>query len=363
MINLSACVMLMFAESSNNFAHPLCPILNEAVTLQPFSESSAIRLDIPICQAGRYSLQTLSNSGAIFGLSPLGQSNPLSRLSSPSLLTQLLEQNLIEHNMFSLTLLDAESGVLSLSGSIAPDIEETKIRAEKELAYVGNPNREKIEDEIRGAMSFAIPPGSTHEHHFKWTDVGSGAVAGWHMTLVTGIWINGVKVLKNQPVLFDVNCPFILAPPGAAQAVYEAIPGARTLASLLDDAQASDEEVTDFYAVPCLNEVDIAFEIAGWQFPFGKSGLREDAVHGPFGGRFSLGQVSVGGDSTDPEQRVRSGYCVGIIVRSLMGARKGASRSAMRDVWVLGEPFFRDLGVAFDMGGKKGKTRVGVRIY
>lgn len=299
----------------------------------------------------------------MLGLSPLGQSSTLARLSSPGLLAQLLEKGLIENNIISLTLLDSDSGILSLGGSIAAEIEEVKIRAEKELAFVGSPDQEKMEDEICSAMTFAIPPGSTHEHHFKWTDVGSGAVSGWHMTLVTGVWINGVKVLKNQPVLFDINCPFILAPSGAAEAVYNAIPGGRALSSLFNNEDDGEGGGDDFYVFPCLNEIDIAFEIAGWRFSFGKSELRDDAIHGPFGGRFSLGQADIGGNDTGSDRRARTGYCVGIIVQSIMEKQRDASSSAMKDVWVLGEPFFRGLGVAFDMGEKKGKTRVGLRIY
>jgi len=88
-----------------------------------------------------------------------------------------------------------------------------------------------------------------------------------------------------------------------------------------------------------------------------------DATNGP-NGKFSLGKVS---DD--------SGYCVGAIVESRMGVGdstpiKGAaaprnadgSRSnslmgeagilagnGMRDVWVLGEPAFRGVGIVFDV--------------
>lgn len=271
----------------------------------------------------------------------------------------------VTNNIISLTLLDSTTGILSFGGTIAPNIEEAKIRAEKELAYIDRlhipSEREKMEYEIRGAMNFAIPSGSNHEDHFKWTDVGNGAAAGWHMTLVTGVWINGVKVLKNQPVLLDVNCPFILAPINVASQVYKAMPGARKLSNLLEQQQDGEN---NFYAFPCLNEIDIALELAGWKFSLAKGELREDAVHGPVGGRFSLGQVDMRANHSDIDEAVRTGYCVGIIVGSSMGVRKQWERSAMRDVWVLGEPFFRGLGVAFDMGDSQGKGgKIGFRVY
>ena len=216
-----------------------------------------------------------------------------------------------------------------------------------------------------GALAFAIPVGSTHEHHFKWTDISSGAAAGWHMTLMTGVWINGVKVLRNQPVLLDINCPFILAPPEVTRTVYESIPGARSLASLLDqDEDAGTEETRPFHAVSCLNEIDISFEIAGWRFPFARSTHTDDDLfHGPAGGRFSLGKVDVS-PSANGSDKASTGYCIGIIVETRMGVRKEWRSAGMRDVWVLGEPFFRGLGVTFDLGDERGRGgRVGFRVY
>lgn len=329
--------------------------------------TSQVRLTFPICQPGKYSSYTLFNSGTILGLAPPGTSRSLSRLNCPTLLEQLLSEppNLITSNTFSITLLSSTTGIFSLGSTIAPQIEETKIRIEKELAYLDllhiPAERDKMEEEIRGAMNFAVPPGSTHEDHFKWTDVGNGAVAGWHTTLITGIWINGVKVLRNQPAVLDLNCPFILAPVGIAETVYENIPGGRTVASLTG---RSVQEENSFYAFPCLNEIDIAFELAGWKFPFVRGELREDAVHGPVGGRFSLGEVDLRSNASDQDEAVSTGYCLGIIVESSMGIRPEWERSAMKDVWVLGEPFFRGLGVAFDMGDEKGKGgKMGFRVY
>ena len=73
------------------------------------------------------------------------------------------------------------------------------------------------------------------------------------------------------------------------------------------------------------------------------------------GGRFSLGRLKKG-----------SGYCVGAVVETRMGlenerdelideGRRGSQSSGaiggngMRDVWVIGEGFFRGVGGAFDV--------------
>jgi len=103
------------------------------------------------------------------------------------------------------------------------------------------------------------------------------------------------------------------------------------------------------------------FEFGGWRFPVMRGMKSTDASNGP-NGKFSLGKVSED-----------SGYCVGAVVESRMGVGdttpvKGTPRNAdgsrsnsllgeagilagngMRDVWVLGEPAFRGLGIVFDV--------------
>lgn len=71
------------------------------------------------------------------------------------------------------------------------------------------------------------------------------------------------------------------------------------------------------------------------------------------GGKFSLGRLKEG-----------SGYCVGAVVETRMGVSDernevvGETRgrigtvagNGMKDVWVIGEGFFRGVGVVFDVG-------------
>ena len=75
------------------------------------------------------------------------------------------------------------------------------------------------------------------------------------------------------------------------------------------------------------------------------------------GGKFSLGRLEAG-----------SGYCVGAVVETRMGIREerdevvydgkrgrsapnrgGLGGNGMRDVWVIGEGFFRGVGGLFDV--------------
>jgi hypothetical protein len=79
-------------------------------------------------------------------------------------------------------------------------------------------------------------------------------------------------------------------------------------------------------------------------------GKRDKGTFSP-GGRFSLGRMTSG-----------SGYCIGIVVESRMGggtAIRSETRNigfetsiedgnGLEDVWIVGEPFFRDVQVAFN---------------
>ena len=141
-----------------------------------------------------------------------------------------------------------------------------------------------------------------------------------------------------------------MAPPLAARDFYASISGAFQL----------PPPHTSFYAFPCLNPPRVDFEFAGSRFPFMRSarGQFGDWKGELPGGRFSLGRLKGG-----------SGYCVGNVVATRMGLddeggemvtqgragkaqgswQGGLGGNGMRDVWVIGEGFFRGMGVAFDV--------------
>jgi hypothetical protein len=223
-----------------------------------------------------------------------------------------------------------------------------------------------------------MPEGNNWDEHFKWTDVMGSE--GWWTVLLRGVWVNGAKVvflphnptlptfsstltaislpllmvlspdqvLKNQPALIDVSSPFILAPPSAISQFYASIGGSNRL----------PPPYTQFFAIPCLNNQYIAFEIGGWNFPvMSGEGSSEDALYGAAGGLFSLGKLRGMGEGGKEEYN--TGYCVGRVVESRVGEGREGMEAGMTDLWVLGEPFFRGLGVVFD-----GETkRVGARSY
>ena len=282
------------------------------------------------------SRHTLQPSGSIIGLAPPG---PLSRLSLHNILQQLKKDGKITEDIWSITLLDSETGVLSIGSTILGEMEQAKVQEEVELERLGDAATSKdwIQQEVTKRLSVSMPDQLPTEAHFRWTTL-QGA-AGWWTALMGGVWVNGAKVLKNQPVLFDIQCPFILAPPAAAARFYDGIGGVIRLSGLHQG----------FYAFPCLNQVNLAFELGGWSFPsMSGEGNRADAVHGPAGGRFSLGKIGNG-----------TSYCLGAVVETNMAPRPGTFSNGMQDTWVLGEPFFRGTGVVFN----NDHSRIGVRSY
>ena len=281
----------------------------------------------------------------------------MARLRSQSLPEKLQAANVIESNIWSITLFDGQHGILSLGGSIATDVEEVKIRTQIALDNIGKPpmELEVVEHQVTEQLMDVFHTKRDDESGedpswtkaFRWSPMGGSE--GWWTTLMSGVWINSAKVLKNQPVLLDLQVPFILAPPIAVRTFYAGISGSKQL----------PEPYDMFYVFPCLNPPNIAFEFAGWLFPTMNGGLTTaDTFLGPPGGRLSLGRVREG-----------SGYCVGAVVGSRMGEtdnrneasriRHGSRDSGLHNTWILGEPFFKGTGVAFDSTGK----RIGFRSY
>lgn len=343
-------------------------------------------LTFPHCKPSKQSVDTLAASGGILGLAP---SQSLKQINAASLIQQLLDSNLVEHEVFSITLLNSEEGLLSIGGTVAESIASVEERIQAFLG--GGPSLQQpvaVEDTEPDGMAFGdvgmepmpAAPGMNMKRSeenedetsvlekrarkpkpldqkasqgwrdmWKWSPV-EGA-EGWWQTLMRGVWTDGVKVLKNQPCVIDVSTPFILAPPQAAKLFYQSISGSHRL----------PEPYSSFYAFPCNNPPTLHLEFGGWRFPTMRGMKSYDQFVGP-NGKFSLGKVIE-----------ESGYCVGAVVETKMGVgdmaplRKGHSRkeegpkgpgpmdagmlagNGMRDVWVLGEPLFRGIGMVFDV--------------
>lgn len=206
-------------------------------------------------------------------------------------------------------------------------------------SYETRPSVKREHRAVSGTSNVINERQQDWKESWRWSKV-QGAEGFWQI-LLQGVWIDNSKILKNQPVVIDINTPFILAPPLAAKTFYASVSGSYPLPPPLQG----------FYAFPCLNPPVIAFEFDGWQFPALQGGKGSDWFGMP-GGRFSLGRLKEG-----------SGYCVGAVVETRMGIGGGRddelAGNGMRDVWVIGEGFFRGVGGVFDFREQK----VGFRTY
>ncbi|KAI9797485.1 MAG: hypothetical protein M1825_005993 [Sarcosagium campestre] len=366
--------------------YPSCKLPRDTVHLPTINMSMTVLF--PHCRAHKSTQRTLGASGAMLGLGP---SRSLSQTKTDSLLRQLVDSGVVESDMWSLMLIDEHEGVLSIGGTASDAIAQADKATKDQLDSLGNTGQASMAEDSAPAADALEANASALEKRaqrglkdrataewetaWRWSRV-QGA-AGWWQILMQGVWVDGSKVLKNQPVIIDLNTPFILAPPLAARAFYGSISGARAMPPPHDQ----------FYTFPCLNPPDLHFEFARWNFPVMK-GTASGRYHRWPRSKFSLGRVKEG-----------SGYCVGAVVETRMGvgdtreaAGKGGKSdgssgggssssgggggggaiggggidagmtnggNGLRDVWVLGEPFFRTVNAVFDLK----EQRVGMRTY
>ncbi|MCJ1431473.1 hypothetical protein MMC27_000826 [Xylographa pallens] len=329
-------------EHSNNHPFPRCSLPTDIFHFPTLRTSAP--LAFAHCRPSRSSSATLGASGSVLGLAP---SLHLGQINSPTLLSQLLDKKIIQRPIFSIMLINGQEGVLSIGGTSARAVEIVIQRTKDELDRLVLPdNAHETADNMlskRSSRSLAAPiqgRESAWQEGWRWSKV-QGA-EGWWQILLQGVWVDGSKVLKNQPVVVDINTPFILAPPLAAKAFYASVSGSLQLPVPHDN----------FYIFPCLNPPLTDFEFDNWRFPVMQGGKGADWFGMP-GGRFSLGRYKEG-----------SGYCVGAIVQTAMGVKHGGANgeegknmrgagelagNGMRDVWVIGEGFFRGVGGVFDV--------------
>lgn len=311
----------------------------------------------------------------MLGLAP---SEHLSQTGAATILQQLLDKEVIKRPIFSLLMISAHEGVLSVGGTAASAVDHVVAETRKNLDRISAAEQAKgkklvVEDGAKLRKRARKPsvgesPWETEwEKDWAWSHC-EGAEGYWQI-LMQAAWMGGTRVLKNQAVIIDVgpfrlnnlvsnamlmkckvNTPFVMAPPLAAKRFYASLSGSYQL----------PPPHSNFYVFPCLNPPKAAFEFGGKKFPFMHSprGQFGDWHGGLPGGRFSLGRLRPG-----------SGYCVGAVVETRMGlndeseelldagrrgTRVGADKSqlggnGMRDLWVIGEGFFRGVGATFDV--------------
>ncbi|PBP28196.1 hypothetical protein BUE80_DR000861 [Diplocarpon rosae] len=311
-----------YVDPESPIAFPTCREPTDIVHLPNLGRTALI--SFAHCRPAKQWIRALLPSGAYLGLAP---SVSLSQTKTVGMLQQFLAKDIIGAPVWSLLLINGNEGVFCIGGT--------------SLASMG-----RMAQETNAILSPAHPDGTKRDtakenladspEDWRWMKV-QGA-EGWWQILMRGIWVDGIKVLGNQRIVLDVNTPFIVAPPPAARSFYSYIYGSKQLPAPYDQ----------FHAYPCFNPPKIHFEFERWKVQV-LAGKRDTGTFSP-GGRFSLGRMAMG-----------SGYCIGIVVESRMGvgtvlnggdARSGANLvrgDGLADLWIIGEPFFRDVQVAFNV--------------
>ncbi len=182
----------------------------------------------------------------------------------PALLAQLVDQAAVKRNVWSLMLVNGHQGVLTLAGSSAAVVDNVERVAREELDRLGELERgmaRKGEVETAftgGEVDMRVPTSDNAVDDFgavvgegnggeevlsadqmigplrkrdlevndakkrrvvddtsaadipskgsiEWTWSKVQGAEGWWQTLMPGVWIDGRRVLKNQPVVLDVS--------------------------------------------------------------------------------------------------------------------------------------------------------------
>lgn len=319
------CTDLGIVDSESPLAFPTCRQPKDIIHLPTVHRS--VPISFAHCRPSNQWSRSLLPSGAYFGLAP---STALSQIKTTSLMPQLIEKQIIDTPLWSIILINGNEGIFSLGGTSVASVREVERETADDLARVdGHKNSERANRDSRKA--------DDDPNDWKWIKV-QGA-EGWWQILMRGIWIDGIEVLENQAVVLDVNTPFIIAPRLAARTFYSSISGSKQLPPPYDQ----------FHAYPCFNPPRIHFDFANWKIEVLK-GKRDHGTFSP-GGRFSLGRMTTG-----------SGYCIGVVVESRMGLSTSDADArnpnfgihieggdGLSDVWVIGEPIFRDAQIAFNV--------------
>ena len=192
---------------SNARPFPRCSLPTDNFYL-PTLETT-VPLAFAHCRPSKSSSQTLGPSGSLLGLAP---SPHLSQIDAPTLLGQLLDKNIIERPIFSIMLINAQEGVLSIGGTAAKAVEMVVRQTQKELDSLATPvassdedSRTLVKRRLRKASTLnseMVSGNANWQEGWRWSKV-QGA-EGWWQILLQGVFIDGTKVLKNQPVVIDV---------------------------------------------------------------------------------------------------------------------------------------------------------------
>jgi hypothetical protein len=116
---------------------------------------------------------------------------------------QLIEKNIIDASIWSLLLVNGKDGIFSIGGTSSPSLRQAEIETDDALAQLGT--NELKGDGVVGPRSSPATKSDAVilSNEWRWSEV-QGA-EGWWQILMRGIWVDGVRVLNNQPIVLDVS--------------------------------------------------------------------------------------------------------------------------------------------------------------
>lgn len=171
--------------------------------------NTSIPLSFAYCRPSKFSLETLDASGSTLGLAP---SEHLRQVKSATLLQQIFEKGIIQLPIFSLMLINAHEGVLSIGGTATNAVRLADQQTKNELDLLGALERGEITVNATGThlakrgltKREPLPEAKADwEEEWQWSKV-QGA-EGWWQILLQGVWVEGSKVLQNQAAVIDVK--------------------------------------------------------------------------------------------------------------------------------------------------------------
>ena len=194
-------------ERSNIHPYPYCAIPADLIHLPTLENSQ--KFNFAYCRPPKSSLSTLGPSGSKLGLAPY---ESVGQTHSTSLVSQMLDKKIINRPVFSIMLINSDHGVLSFGGTLAPAVELVDEQTKVQLEHVGKMEKGEIPEgtpppkaEVtKRATTVSLDKRTVHwDSGYTWTHV-QGA-EGWWQVLLQGIWVDGVRVLRNQAAVLDVS--------------------------------------------------------------------------------------------------------------------------------------------------------------
>ena len=195
-------------ELSLDRPFPNCRLPTDVVHLPTINVS--VPISFAHCRPSKSSVNTLQASGSMLGLSP---ARSLSQIGTSGFLSQLLDKKVVDRSVWSIMMINDQEGVFSIGGTGAEVVEDIKQRTTEELDRMGEYER-KVKEVADDGGSLVKRGGTSKSKKaddddwttkWKWSRV-QGA-AGWWQILMQGVWVDGSKVIKNQPVIIDVRIP------------------------------------------------------------------------------------------------------------------------------------------------------------